>query len=162
MPEAMPDPALDPTLDSMIGPSPASARSFGAIVKELSSTSAEMVRCEIRLARLEVADSVERMRTDVRRLAIFGGIAALGILPFVAFLVIGLGAWLDDNYWLSSLIVSLLCFSVGGGLAIRAYRQIREEDLTLSRTRDTISEQADQLGDRIRSIGEAATRRRAS
>jgi uncharacterized membrane protein YqjE len=73
------------------------------------------------------------------QLAIFAGVALLGITPFMAFLVIGLGELLNDNYWLGALIVALAFFAVGGIFAAFTLRKIKHQDFSMRHTRETIS-----------------------
>jgi membrane protein implicated in regulation of membrane protease activity len=70
----------------------------------------------------------------------YGVFALLGTLPFIAFLVIGLGRLLEGNYWLSSLIVAVVCMGVGAAMAYRSYSKLKSEDMSLSRTQRTLEE----------------------
>ena len=97
-----------------------------------------LVRAEFRLLQAEIKDASGRVGGDIRSAVMFTAIAMLGILPFLAFVVIGLGRILNDNYWLSALIVSVLCFGVGGTLAYRAFSRITAEDMSLPRSRRSL------------------------
>src|SRR4051812_21847307 len=87
-------------------------RSFGQVAGDLSTSLKNLVQSEIHLAKAELSDSVGRTASHLGMTAAFGAVAALGILPFMAFLVIGLGRLLNDNFWLSALIVSIVFFAV--------------------------------------------------
>lgn len=105
------------------------------VLKELRESFSDVVRSEMKLAQVEFKEVVSDVRNKLTSAAIFSGVAALGILPFLAFCVIGLGALLNGNYWLSALIVSLICFGVGGLVAYRSFRAIKFSNLSLPRTR---------------------------
>src|SRR5437868_6042078 len=82
----------------------------------------------------------------------FGFLAMLGVFPLLAFLVIGLGRLMGDYYWLSSLIVAVLCMGIGGSLAIRAYHRMKEKDLTLPHTRETLDEEIHAVDKKLHQI----------
>src|SRR4051812_48586206 len=82
--------------------------------KEIGMGITKLLRSEIRLATVELKESVRLMGKRSVTLIVFALIGALGILPLLAFFVIGLGRLLNDNYWLSSLIVAIVSFAIGG------------------------------------------------
>ena len=81
----------------------------------------DWVRAESRLASTELRRSVKTKGKSSIRITIYSCLAALGILPFLSFLVIGLGVLLHSNFWLSSLLVSILIFTLGGVLVYLEY-----------------------------------------
>jgi|GEM_PF-1693819 len=118
-----------------IGKNPAG---LSGSLKEVSSSFKDMVQAEIRLAKVEIQDGLENVASNFAQVAIFGVVTVLGIFPLLSFLVIGLGRILNDNYWLSSLIVTILCFGIGGFMAYRALKAVRFDKLSLSKTRATV------------------------
>ena len=132
-------------------------------LRDVGSSFKEMVQSEIRLAKAELQDAVENVTTHFFQVALFGAMAVLGIFPLMAFLVIGLGRIFGDNYWLSSLVVSVVFFGVGGALAWRAYRAIKLEGLSLPKTRSTLESEmssvAESLGKNVVSIEKSFKRR---
>jgi hypothetical protein len=104
----------------------------------------------------ELQDTSERASRHVAEGAIFGLVAALSILPFIAFLVIGLGDLVGGHYWLSSLIVALVMAGSCGPLALRSFRRLKRQDLTLPRTRGTLEEDKRVAQDGIQDIRRAA------
>jgi hypothetical protein len=97
-----------------------------------------LLRSEIHLAVIEMKTGVFGVTHRSKFLLVFGVLAAWGILPFTAFLVIGLGELLGKNYWLSSLLLGGLALAVGGGGAVFQLRKIKDEDISLRRTRRSI------------------------
>ncbi len=106
-------------------------RTYASVMKEIGSSTKELIQSEINLLMTEfklVAKNVGKHTTQV---VAFGSLLALSVLPFLAFLVIGLGILLEDRYWLSSLIVAVVCAAVGGPLAHRAFKKIKDEDIKI-------------------------------
>jgi hypothetical protein len=76
-------------------------------------------------------------------------VMAVSVLPLVAFLVIGLGRLLGDNYWLSSLLIGLLGLSGAGAAAYAFLRKIRAEDLDLPESKKAIRESASVIRNQV-------------
>ncbi len=112
--------------------------SISSIAHEMSDSIKSVIRSELHLAKAELKETGSQATHYSIRLAIFGVIAALGVLPFLSFLVIGLGKILNQNYWLSSLIVALILFAVGGTVAYAMYKRIKQVDFRFERTRDSV------------------------
>jgi hypothetical protein len=106
-------------------------QTYSAVMKELGSSAKELIQSEVNLMVAELKWSGQRVGVHLGQVVLFGFLMALSILPFLAFLVIGIGDWMGDQYWLSSLIVALACVVIGGPLALRAWRKLKEEDLSL-------------------------------
>jgi membrane protein implicated in regulation of membrane protease activity len=125
--------------------------SYGGILREIKDSTSDLVRSEVALIRAEVKGMTEDASHHFTQLAIFGGLVALSVLPFIAFLVIGLGAIFGGNYWLSSLIVAIVFAAVGGALALRAYKDLKG-DLKLDRVQRTLRRQSQVTGTRIEEL----------
>jgi len=119
----------------------ANGGSLSGIAAELASSLRDILRAEVHLARAEVTDITGQLSKHVVQAALFGAVAALGILPILAFAVIGLGRLLDENYWRGALIVGVGFMAVGGGLAFSAYRKLLHEDLSFPHTRRGFQQQ---------------------
>ena len=113
------------------------ANNAAGVGREFASSIGTVIRSEIKLAKAEGRVALSKARSNSVQLAIFAIIAAFGIIPLMAFAVIGLGRILADNYWLSSLIIGLLMTGVFGFLAVtRAYR-IRDTDFAFPNVRES-------------------------
>jgi membrane protein len=97
-------------------------RSLADLVKSLGDDAATLVRQEIALVRAEIRENLGALGRDAARIAVGAGIVLFGVLVFVAFLVIGLGALLGGMYWLSSLLIALLFLGGGGALVYSGAR----------------------------------------
>lgn len=129
---------------------------YGTVLKELGQTAKDLVQSEIQLMTIEMKQVGQRLGRHSAEAAIFGGLVAISVLPFLAFLVIGLGILLDGQYWLSSLIVAVVCAGVGGLLAYRAYRKIKEEDVDFTHTKSTLDREFHAVQERVNEIKDAA------
>ena len=88
---------------------PASDRSIGDLLHDLSEGSAQLIRQEIRLARTETAESIHRLGGGAVQIgtALVLGICATGSL--VACLIMALSEYvLDGRTWLAAFIVGLV------------------------------------------------------
>ena len=117
--------------------------SFGIALGELGRSVKNLAQSEGALARAELKNSMTQLSKDILQEVIFGTLLVLSVLSFLAFLIIGLGRLLDDNFWLSSLILSIVLGLVGGGMAYRGLQKIKKNDLTLPRTRQLFQKGSD-------------------
>jgi len=112
--------------------------SYGNILRELGLSAKDLVQNEIHLMTSEIKISAKKVTEHAAQAALFGGLLVLSVFPFLAFLVIGLGEMLDGRYWLSSLIVAVVCAAIGGPLAYKAYIKIRDKDLNFPYTKEAL------------------------
>jgi len=123
-----------------ISPEDNGGTSYGAVLKEVVNGVKGLVESEVNLLKAELKDTTQHVGKYVAQGAVFGALLALSTLPFLAFLVIGLGRLLDGNYWLSSLIVAVVCAAVGGFMTLRVYKKIKESDMSLPRSKHYIGQ----------------------
>jgi uncharacterized membrane protein YqjE len=136
-------------------------RSLGSVVREVTMSLRDVITSEVRLAKAEIKESSTHMVSHLVQILVFSGLALLGVLAFLSFCVIGLGELLNNNYWLSSLIVAAVFTCVGGGLAYRAYRKMKTMDLTFPETRRTLGEEVETVQRNVREISDVTKRRAA-
>ncbi len=132
--------------------------SYGNLLRELGSSTKDLIHSEMKLLTTEIKNSAEKIGEHSAQMALFGGLLVLSVFPFMAFLVIGLGEILDGRYWLSSLIVALVFALVGGPLALKAYKKITSEDLDLSRTKVNLQAGFEAIQKKIVEVQKAATK----
>ena len=131
--------------------------SIGEVLGEIGSSAKDLIQSEVDLARAEMRELAIHLGRTSAQTAFFGALLMMSVLPFFAFLVIGLGKALDGNYWLSSLIVSVVCAAVGGVMTYRAYQKIKQQDLTLPRTRESLQYESDAVAGKAQELKETAT-----
>lgn len=134
-------------------------RSLSSVIQELFNGFQNLIKSEVTLIRAELTDHSKKFVKHMAFVIGFGVMALLGILPFVAFLCIGLGRLLGDNYWLSSLIVSIVLTTIGGIVGYRFARSLREQDLTLPHTRNSLQNETQMMKDKVQEISDAIKRR---
>lgn len=122
--------------------SPSTEESYGSIIKELGEGAKDLIQSEIFLLTEEFKATSQRVKKDLISAVAFGTILALSVFPLLAFFVIGLGNILDGRYWLSSLLVAVLCAGIGAPMAYRALKKIKEQDIDFSRTRRSLDRSA--------------------
>lgn len=130
--------------------------SIGQVLREVGASAKDLLHSEADLARAELKEATSRLGKHSAQAAVFGAMVAISVLPFLAFLVIGLGNILDGRYWLSSLIVALVCAGVGGFFAFRAYKKLKAQDLTLPHTRRSLERGKDAVVDRVSEVKSTA------
>jgi hypothetical protein len=130
--------------------------SYAEALKEVGISTKDVIQSELALIKAEFQYETRRAGRHVTQIAIFGGLVALSVLPLIAFLVIGLGNLMGGRYALSSLIVALVFAIVGGAMAYRAYKQLKEEDLKFSRTRKSLDLEAGVVQAKVDDVKNAA------
>lgn len=108
------------------------AASVTDLVRNLIDEAGELVRTEANVIKLEVQESTRAMLRESIKAMVYGGIALLGVLSLMAFLIIGLGDLLSEgaratSYWLSALIIGVIFAGFGGYMAARHGRRIGSE-----------------------------------
>jgi uncharacterized membrane protein YqjE len=88
---------------------------LGALLRELAEGSASLIRQEMRLARLEVAEKLGPLVSGAVLIIAGAVVSLLGTLALLTGLILLTGdQWLRDRYWLAALIV----FAVATVLAL--------------------------------------------
>lgn len=116
-----------------------STSTYGEVFSEMMESTKEVLRSEINLLSTEFKEFFPKFTKHIQQAAFFGALLVLSAIPFLAFLVIGLGELLDGRYWLSSLIVWVFCAGIGSPLYRRAMRKIATEDFQFTQTKKSLS-----------------------
>ncbi len=124
---------------------------IGELFRQLSNDASHLLRQEVALGKAELRETASALGKDAARIGIAAGIAFLGALAAVAFLIVGLGA-LIGNYWLSALIVAAVFLGIGGFMASSAISDMRERDLKPTRTIETLQDDAQWAKEEARSV----------
>jgi uncharacterized membrane protein YqjE len=135
---------------------PGDQASIASVLREVGTSVKDLMRSEVNLVKAEIKNSTKSLGSHLAQATIFGSLTLISILPFLAFLVIGMGRLLGDRYWMSSLIVAVVCAAVFGGLAFRAYKMLKNE-VTLPRTRESLERSSEIFADRTESLRDAAS-----
>lgn len=130
--------------------------SFSSVAREMTDSLKSVIRSEFHLAKAELKENGSQAAKYSIKMAVFGIIAALGTLPLLAFLVIGLGRLLNDNYWLSSLIVAVALFAIGGSVAYIMFKRIKQVDFKFENTRDSVVTQLRTVDRKLHEVTDVA------
>lgn len=130
-------------------------KSYGGVLREIGSSLKDVAKSELQLVVAEYKKAMPDFSRHVAQGVIFGALLAVSVLPLLAFFVIGLGELLGGRYWLSSLIVAVVCAAVGGTFAYRAYRKLKNEDMRFTHTRHGIDETIKTTQQKLEQVKEA-------
>jgi len=116
---------------------------LGALLRDLAEGSSSLIRQELRLARLELAEMLGAMATGAT-LIVSGSIFALlgGLSLLIGLILLGADQWLRDRYWLAALIVlaiagALAVFFMSRGMALLSPKQLAPEQTVATLKEDT-------------------------
>jgi hypothetical protein len=103
---------------------PVSERSTAELVRLAAEQISTLVRDELKLAQIELAQKGKRAGLGVGMFGGAGVVALYGVGAMLAALIIGLAAVMPA--WLSALIVGVALFAVAGVLALLGRGQVRK------------------------------------
>ncbi len=126
---------------------------MSSTVHEVTQSLKNLIQSEIKLAKAEISDNASYFGKQAAIMAGFAALAGIALFPFMAFLTIGLGRLLGDNYWLSSLIVSAVFAVVGGIVAYSAFKKIKSHGLRLDETARTLRQDLEIIENKANEVG---------
>jgi uncharacterized membrane protein YqjE len=131
------------------------ARGIAAIIRDLTESGVSLVRGEVRLARMEIADVVAGIGRGTGFVATGAVLLLLGAFSFVAGLVLLVGdQWLPaDRYWLAALILTIVAGGLAFVLAKRGLALVSPSHLAPRQTVTTLKEDEEWLKQRLTSGG---------
>ena len=121
-------------------------RSIGQLLKELTQESSTLLKQEVDLAKTEMTEKASRVGTNLGEVAVGGGVALLGAIALLLFVVNGLTSLLGKfmspgiAVWLAPLIVGGVLAAVGYSMIKKALATLKHESLTPQRTTQSLQE----------------------
>lgn len=112
--------------------------SFGDLLGQLANNSAALVRDEIALAKQEMGEKVETIRSGAFVTAVGAVIGLIGAMALVAAAIIGLGNLIGPGW--SSLIIGLVLAVAGAVIAFTGIGRIKQTTLKPEQTIETLEE----------------------
>jgi uncharacterized membrane protein YqjE len=124
-----------------------SRRGLGALLRDLAEGSAELVRGEVRLARIELGAAAGAAARGTALVAVGGVLLLLGTLATLTGVILLIGdQWLPrDMYWLGALLVALITGGVAAWFAIRGRALLSPAALAPHETVATLKEDKEWL-----------------
>ena len=122
-------------------------RGLGALLRDLAEGSAELVRGEVRLARLELGTAASAAGQGTAFVAVGGVLLLLGTLATFTGLVLLIGdQWLPrDLYWVAALLFALITGGVAAWFAQRGRTMLSPAALAPHETVATLKEDKEWL-----------------
>ena len=126
-------------------------RGIGALLRDLAEGSADLVRGEVRLARIEVGTAAGGAGRGIAFFVIGGVLVLLGTLATFTGLILLVGdQWLPrDLYWLAALLVALIAGGVAAWLASRGRTALSPSALAPIETVASLKEDKEWLKQRL-------------
>ena len=136
-----------------MGVAPRETRSFAALFKDLAVASAELLRGELRIARMEAGEVGTRVARGTAQVALGAVLLLLGTLALATGVVLLAGdQWLpDDRYWLAALVILLVTGALAAWLARKGLAQLHPSQLAPEQTIETLKEDTEWLKQRLTS-----------
>ena len=130
-----------------------SRRGLGALLRDLAEGGSQLVRGEVRLARLELGAAAGAAGRGTALTAVGGVLLLLGTLAFFTGVVLLIGdQWLPrDLYWLAALLFALITGGVAAWFAMRGRALLSPAALAPSETVATLKEDKEWLKQRLTS-----------
>jgi uncharacterized membrane protein YqjE len=123
------------------------SRGFGALLRDLAHGSADLLRSEVKLARLELTEIAKNLAHGTTQVALGGVLLLLGGLSLAAGVVLLAGdQWLPrDQYWLAALVVTVVTGALAAWLAKRGLSRLSPSQLAPHQTVETLKEDKEWL-----------------
>ncbi|HEY9479810.1 MAG TPA: phage holin family protein [Gemmatimonadaceae bacterium] len=129
-----------------------SRRGFGALLRDAAQASTQLVRQEARLTLLESKRLTSHVVRGTGMIALGGVLLLLGVIVLLTGVILLLGnEWLQGDYWLAALIVTVVLGIIAAALAIWGKSFISAERLEPDETLATLKEDKEWLKRRLTS-----------
>ena len=112
------------------------------LIRQLGDDSKRLVADEVRLAKLEMKESVQRAGTGAVQLAIAFGIGVVLLVALTIFLATLIGRIAAGHMWVGALVTGLLELGLAVVLLRRGMGVLREPSYTLEETRAALKDTA--------------------
>ncbi len=121
-------------------------RGLSTLLRDLAEGSGELIRQELRLARVEARDLARGLGVGTVEVAVGAVLMLLGGLALLAGLILLAGdQWLRDRYWLAALLVTVVAGIVGALFARRGLALLSPDALVPDQSVATLKEDREWL-----------------
>lgn len=110
------------------------------LIYRLGDDSKRLVSDEVRLAKLEVRDTIKQSSKDAMWLAVALGVAVVAIMAFTMFVITLVGRVLNGHMWIGALGVGVIELILGYVLLKRGLHAFKDESYSLPMTREALKD----------------------
>jgi hypothetical protein len=131
-------------------------RSFGDLLRELSSETSELIRKEIALARTEMSENASRLGAALGAVLLGGAVAFAGVLAILDAVMRGVSSLLaqflsvEVAVWLGPLLVGLVLAGIGYSMTSKALERVRRFNLKPEKTTQSLQENKEWIKAKIK------------
>lgn len=122
---------------------------LGELITDLSEDFSNLVRQEIKLARVETMETVSRASRNVIMIAAGGALAYAGLIVLLLALAVLIGQAID-SYWLAGLLVGVIVLGIGGILISSGRNGLKNVSVTPEKTIETLKDDARWVKEQVR------------
>jgi hypothetical protein len=112
------------------------------LVHRLGDDSKRLVQDEVRLAKLEVKEGLERGGRGSMLLGVGFGIGVVALVMFTLFLATLIGRLASGHMWIGALVTAVAELAVGAMLVKRGVRDFATPSYSLEQTRESLKDTA--------------------
>ena len=141
---------------AVFAPRQRTERSFGELLREVTTDIAALFRKEVELAKVELSEKASEAGKQVGSIAVGGAVMFAGALALLA-AVVNLVGWViaeiasaELAVWLAPLLVGLVLAFVGYGMVKKAMAALRTQGLAPEQTTQSLQENKEWLKEKIR------------
>lgn len=121
-------------------------RGTATLIGEFAEGTAELIRQEMRLVRLELDGLISDVARDGIRVVVGSVLLLVGALAVLAGLILVIGEeWMAGQFWLAALIVGVIAGVAAGAFAVRGARRLSPSRLVPGETVATLTEDSECL-----------------
>lgn len=100
--------------------------SYGENITDTFAALGELFKSEILLIGIQIKESIQNIEKHLVQLIVLVGLLIIAATPIIYAAAWGLGILLNNQFWLSSLIIGVFGTSIVGFLIVRTLKKIRE------------------------------------
>ena len=112
------------------------------LIRQLGDDSKRLVADEVRLAKLEMKESVQRAGTGAVQLAVAFGVGVVMLVALTIFLATLIGRLAAGHMWVGALVTGIIELGLAVVLLRRGMGVLREPSYTLEETRAALKDTA--------------------
>jgi Putative Actinobacterial Holin-X, holin superfamily III len=112
------------------------------LIRQLGDDSKRLVTDEVRLAKLEMKESVQRAGHGAVRLAVAFGIGVVTLVALTVFLATLIGRLAAGHMWVGALVTGLVELAIAAVLLRKGLTALREPSYTFRDTRGALKDTA--------------------